>query len=208
MRRLLRLSRTIAAVFGVGGVVAASAFATAGSASAATLYTDSTHTTTVPVGTQATAVLSSPTIAFNGLITNASSDSTLVLSLATNSGDEVVANIITGTFTNSSPLAVSGNFATPWQLVISGSSSVSGSNLVWASSSVNDVSVNIGSSPLGGTFTGSLTSGVSAVEPSSGEAPVSLDLVNASSLSNPTLGSGTATGSYTLTGAAASYSLG
>lgn len=203
MRRIVRLGRTIAAVFGVGGVVAASAFATAGTASAATLYTTPAHTTLVPVGTTAIATLESPDIVFNGPITNSSTGSTVSLSLTQNSGGVVGANVIGGTFTGGAPLSGMPNFNPPWQVVVSGSSSTSGSALVWPAS-VNNVSFTFGGLPV----TGNLTSGVLAAEPSAAGAPVSLWLDNAGTLSNPLLGSGTVTGQYVLAGPAANFSLG
>lgn len=186
---------------GFGSVVAASAFATAGPASAATLYTDGTHTTPVAVSTTASASLLSSSITFSGPIDNESPASTLTLSLTQNSGGVIGADITDGTFPNGNPLSVVGNFDKPWQLVISGSSSTN----VWTSASINNVNVTFGGID---TFTGNLTSGVSATQPSSG--PPTVSLVNAGTLtgSPPIGGSGTVTGEYELAGTAASFSIG
>jgi hypothetical protein len=125
-------------------------------------------------------------------------------SLSANSG-LLGADVTSGTFAGCRN-TMTANTITHWRLQVTGSGVVVGSNTVFSSATVRAVSLSF----AGGTYTGDLTSGVTASQPISADAPVSLVLANASRIVGPLTGSGSGqiTGTYTLTGLAASYSLG
>jgi hypothetical protein len=181
------------AILGIGSSVA----------SAATLYTDSSHTAAVAVGTTAVGTSGSVTLSSGSTVVNSCTSSSLTLSLTTNSGGTVVGDVTAGSFSGCR-LATTANTATHWRLQVTGSGTTVGSNTVFASTTVRAVSVTF----AGGTYTGDLTSGVVAQQPVAGGAPLSLVLTNASRLAGPLTSNGQVTGTYTLTGAAAAYSLG
>jgi hypothetical protein len=180
------------AVIGIGSSVA----------SAAMLYTNSTHVTAVAVGTTAVATSDTVTLASGSTTVNSCTSSSLTLSLNGNSGGTVSANVTGGSFSGCR-LFTTANTATPWRVVITGSGTTLGGNTIFANASIRAVSVTF----AGGNYTGDLTSGVTAQQPVSGE-PVSISLSNASRLAGPLTSNGQVTGAYTLTGVASAYSLG
>jgi hypothetical protein len=174
----------------------------AASSMAATLYTTKAHTTPVAVGT--TAVGKSGVVSlFSGKTkVNSCKSSLLDLKVTTNSGGTVAAQITGGTFTTCS-LATTVN--APWNpgLQVTGAGVVKGTKTVF-SASVGGVSVNF----AGGTYTGNLTTNITASQPTGAGAPLSLVLTKSGSLSGPLTSDGVVTATYKLTGAAAKYSLG
>ena len=70
--------------------------------------------------------------------------------------------------------------------------------------SVDGVSVNFAN----GNYTGNLTTGISASQPTKAGAPLTLTLTKAGTLTGPLTSDGLVTATYKFTGAAAKYSLG
>jgi hypothetical protein len=164
-------------------------------ASAATLYTDSTLRTPVALGATAVGTAGVVTLSSGTTTVNSCSSSSLNLSLVTNSGGNVVANVTGGSFTGCRyPTTVNATAAAPWRLTVTGTASP-------FTATVRAVSVTF----LGGTYTGDLLTGVTALS----GAPLSLVLNNASRLAGPLTSNGTVTGTYRLTGTpASSWALG
>jgi hypothetical protein len=192
--------------FAVTIAASAAAMGTIGAASsmAATLYTTKAHTTPVAVGT--TAVGKSGVVSlFSGKTkVNSCKSSSLNLKVTTNSGGTVAAQITGGTFTNCSlATTVTG---TPWSpgLQVTGSGVVTGTKTVFSSTSVSGVNVQF----AGGTYTGNLTTNITASEPTGAGAPLSLVLKKSGTLTGPLTSDGVVTATYKLTAAAAKYSLG
>lgn len=172
----------------------------AGSAFAATLYTTSAHTKAVKVGTTATGTSGVVSLYSSGSKVNSCKSSTLKLKLTANSGGTVAAEITGGSFANCS---LATTVDAPWTpgLQITGSGTPGGSGTSYAAT-VGGVAVTF----AGGKYTGNLTTGVTALQPTKGA--LQLQLVNAASLSGPLTSDGTVTATYKLTGTAAKYSLG
>jgi len=192
--------------FAAGLAVSAAALGTAGvgSSMAATLYTTAAHTTAVPVGTTAVGTSGVVSLYSGKTKVNSCKKSSLDLKLTQNSGGTVAAQITSGTFTSCSlATTVTG---TPWSpgLVVSGSGVASGTKTVWSNTSVGGVSVEF----AGGTYTGNLTTNITASQPTGKGAPLSLVLKKSGSLSGPLTNDGVVTATYKFTGAAAKYSLG
>jgi hypothetical protein len=180
-------------VLGVGASVA----------SAATLYTNSAHTTPVPVGTTMVATANAVRMLTGTTTVNSCSSWTLNLSVTSNSGGRSGWDVYGGSFSGCR-LAITGNFSPPWRFVVTGSGAASGSNTVFSSASLTGVSLTF----AGGTYTGDLTSGVTASQPTSAGAPICLVFTNASHLSGPLASNLLLSSTACLTGAAASDSLG
>ena len=207
MRKRLILGATLAvAVIGIG----------ASSASAATLYTTSAHTTAVAVGTTFTA--STPTTAgFNYTwswaleVWERCNNASYTFKVTKNSAGVFKAEATSAAFNlcEHFPLHQTAGNGT---LEINGSSITVGTGKAWLGSSLKEV--NIESTSPKFLATGTLTSakgnppekGVSAQQPAAG-APVSVVLSNAGTLESGFSGA-LVNANYTLTGAAASYSLG
>jgi hypothetical protein len=170
-----------------------------GSASAATLYTTSAHTTPVAVGTSFSAVSNGTYYIYYGPSLVDFCLPSYTFQVAQNSGGIFKANIIArkpncGIYNWGAILTGA--------LTISGSSTTVGSNKAWASTSLT------GALALSGhTYTENFTgAGVSAQQPTTGGSPVSIVLNNAGTMTTPGVtGTYTGTGSYNL---GASYSLG
>jgi hypothetical protein len=177
----------------------------ASAASAVGLYTDSAHTAFVPAGTTAVASSSGIALLSGSTVVNSCTSSSLTLSLTDNGSVSrtVSANVIPPSSFSGCRLATTANLATPWRVQIVGSCTIPSSNEVWGAS-VRAVSVTF----AGGTYTGDLTTGVTAQQPVMGRHPVSLVFANAARLSGPLTSNGAVTGTYTLIGLAANYSLG
>jgi hypothetical protein len=178
----------------------------ASAASAAKLYTNSAHSAFVPVGTTATGTSSGVALLSGSTVVNSCTSSSLTLSLTDNGSVSrtVSANIISPSTFSGCRLATTANVATPWRLSVTGAHTVVSGVDIFSSTAVRAVSVTF----AGGTYTGDLTTGVTAQQPDAARAPLSLVLDRASRLSGPLTSNGQVTGTYTLTGTAAAYSLG
>jgi hypothetical protein len=184
------LAATVVLGFGVGG------------ASAATLFTNGGHGTTVAVGATASATATSPVVLTSATSQlNVCNTSTLNLTLAQNSGGTVVGTITSGTFASCNPLPATGLFSPAWKLTVSGSPTTSGGVTSWAAS-VASVGFSLG----GGTYTGNLTTGVTARQTGAGGA-VSLNFNDAGTLSGPLTTNGRIDANYSFEGGASTYSL-
>jgi hypothetical protein len=173
------------------------------SASAATLYTNSAHTTPVPVGT--TIFASNPPSTYywiyhasSGSVLDVCATNRMYLQVTQNSG---------GVFKASTAIARDLiNCANSWSanvsggLQISGSSTTVGANKSWASTTLTG-SVWLTGITLNENFTGA---GVSAQQPTAGASPVSVVLDHAATFAGGTLNL-KVSGTYQLSGA---YSLG
>jgi hypothetical protein len=208
MRKRLTLAATLSvAVIGIG----------AGSASAATLYTTSAHTTAVAVGTTFTASTPSGAGTWNYEWTSAGvgvwercNNANYNFKVTKNSLGVFKAETTGGAFNTCEFESLTPN--APATLEITGSSITVGTGKAWLGSVLNNVAVKMNG---GSVVSGSLTSatgnppanGVSAQQPAAA-APVSVVLSNAGTLTSGLFGATKVTAKYTLTGAAASYSLG
>jgi len=205
MRKRITLAATLAvAAIGIG----------ASSASAATLYTTSAHTTAVAVGTTFTA--STPTTAgYNytwnspslGLVARCNS-AKYTFKVTKNSLGVFKAETTTGSFSSCEPELSGSNFGVI--LEITGSSITVGTGKAWLGSTLKEINIFWGGANTFGSLTSATgnppANGVSAQQPAAA-VPVSVVLSNAGTLNSP-VGPATVTGSYTLTGTAANYSLG
>jgi hypothetical protein len=193
-------------------LVAAAALAAGitGSASAATLYTTSAHTTPVAVGTDFGMVTppGATYYMYHGVNNPIDFCQPLYLFHVVQNSGGVFKSNITG---RKLSCAVNGwGWVTTGALTISGSSTTVGSNKVWVGTSLT------GALTLGGnTYTENFTgAGVSAQQPTTGGSPVSIVLNNAGTMTTPGMTGGpiTVTGSFNFvtqaTGALAPYSLG
>jgi hypothetical protein len=197
------MSMRIRAILISSAVATTAALGMAGGASAATLFTTSAHTTAVATGTTAGATNTTPVVLTSATSTlNTCNTSTLSLILDTNSGGTVTGRITSGSFTGCAPLPATGLFSTPWQLHVSGSATVSGGITTWSNASVTNVGFSLG----GGSYSGSLTTGVSAQQTHTGG--VCLVFNDAGQLSGPLTTNGRIDTRYCFEGTAASYSLG
>jgi hypothetical protein len=135
---------------------------------------------------------------------NSCTSSSLNLLLVDNgaTSGSAVANVTSGSFSGRR-LPTTANTATPWRLTITGSPTRIGGSDVFAAQ-VRAASVTFAAD----TYTGNLTTGVSASELTTVGAPVSLVLSSASRLSGPLTSNGQVAGTYTLVGGAANCSLG
>jgi hypothetical protein len=177
----------------------------ASTASAAGLYTTTAHSTLVPVGTVGSATAGVITLTSGPAPTtiNTCSSASLTLSVTTNSGGTVVLDVTAGTFTGCR-LPMTANATTHWRITITGDCIPVGTDSLWYGTTISGVSVTFG----GGTYTGSLTSGVWARQDTTAKAPVRVELVNAARVAGPLTSDAHLWGSYSLTGTAAAYSLG
>jgi len=207
MRKRLMLAATLAvAAIAVG----------AGSASAATLYTTSAHTTAVAVGTTFTA--STPTTAgFNYTwswaleVWERCNNASYTFKVTKNSGGVFTATATSAAFNVCEHFALH-DTATNGTLEINGSGVAVGTTKAWLGSSLKEAFIEIVSPKF--LASGTLTSakgnppekGVFAQQPAAG-APVSVVFNNAGTLESAFSGA-LVNANYTLTGAAASYSLG
>jgi hypothetical protein len=209
MRKRITLAATLAvAVIGIG----------AGSASAATLYTTTAHTTAVPVGTTFTASTPSGAGTWNYEWTSTlvglwerCNNASYTFKVTKNSLGVFQAQPSGGTWNGCEPwkLTYVGN---PSTLEVTGSSITVGTGKAWLGSTFKAVAVKTEYSEIvGGTLTSATgnppANGVSAQQPAAA-APVSVVLGNAGTLESFANGPTKVTAKYTLTGAAASYSLG
>lgn len=195
----------------------------ASSASAATLYTTSAQTTAVPVGTTFTASATVPivkkdvfVISSGELATLGCEGASLSYKVTQNSGGVFKATLTAGgnvlKFGCTSPMegiSVGGG-----ALQISGSSVANGANTAWLGSTISNIGWKLIGVP--GQMYGSLTSatgsppknGVFSQQPTAAKAPVSIVLEHAAGLTECQVFSGcNPSATYTLTGAAAAYSL-
>jgi hypothetical protein len=187
IRALLFLPALATAALGIG----------ASSASAATLWTTNAHSARVTVGSTATADvignldLTLPT----GTVANRCTGGDLGVTVEENSDVRVSLNVTSGFFTG----CTAGVLPTfPWTLTVTGNGTVVAPNIRWAAI-VDHVAFDIAGFP--GVFSGNLTTGVTAGQPTSGTTPITLNLADAGSASNPNVGTGFIDGNIQLTSA-------
>ena len=188
--------------FIISALAATALLSAAGSASAATLFTTASHATRVTVGATAVGTGTNVDLTSGSSVINHCGHSALNLTLAQNNDTEVIGNVTGGSF-NVCNSPVQGTFTTPWSLRISGTGTVSGTNTCW-----NGRVLGVVFDLLGGSYSGSLTTGVTACQPTATGAPLSLKLASAGFVVGPLTGNGRIDGSYVFTGSPASgYSL-
>jgi hypothetical protein len=196
----------------------------ASSASAATLYTTNAQKTAVPVGTTFTAKATVPVVEgfpyvfvmySNETGVDGCEGASMSYKVTQNSGGVFKAAL---TENNTFPCAIGLNgYGLSSTLQISGSSVANGANTAWLGSTISNIGWKFNG--LGGEIFGSLTSatgsppkkGVFSQQPTAAKAPVSIVLEHAPGL-NPICLEGAwpncnPSATYTLTGAAAAYSL-
>jgi len=209
MRKRITLAATLAvAAIGIG----------ASSASAATLYTTSAHTTAVAVGTTFTASTPSGAGTWNYEWTSGGiglwercNNASYTFKVTKNSLGVFQAQPSNGAWNGCEPWLLTWNGTTS-TLEVTGSSITVGTGKAWLGSTFKEVAVKV-SQPdvVHGTLTSATgnppVNGVSAQQPAAA-APVSVVLANAGTLESMVFGATKVTAKYTLTGAAASYSLG
>jgi hypothetical protein len=208
MRKRITLAATLAiAAIGIG----------ASSASAATLYTTSAHTTAVPVGTTITATIPAGkewTLSLEGGgAVEVCFGGTLALKVTQNSAGVVKAEVTGGTFAPNCVGLAQMSASAGGELQISGSSVANGSNSAWLGSTLKGVHWALTGI---GSWTGNFTSatgsppakGVFSQQPTTAKAPVSVVLANAKKLDGTPWSNPEVSATYTFTGTAAAYSLG
>lgn len=204
--------------------LAVAAVAIPSAASAATLYTTSAQKTAVPVGTTFTASATVPIVEkyvwvmYSGpSAVNGCEGTSLSYKVTQNSGGVFKATLTAGGNVVKPGCAapMEGISHTGNVLQISGSSVVNGANTAWLSSTISNVGWK--ATGLPGQMFGSLTSatgsppknGVFSQQPTAAKAPVSVVLEHAATAECIGVWPGcSASATYTLTGAAAAYSLG
>jgi hypothetical protein len=175
--------------------------AAAHGATAATLYTDWTLSSTVTPGTTANASTYFTPVGFaNGTTSiNSCPSSALTTTVSGNAFDTVTLTVTAGTFTGCSPLAVTGTFTTPWEITITGPATTVGSVTRWVGFMTN-VAFTMG----GNAYSGTVTSGVTAQQTDT-DGLLCLTLTDAGRWSGSATTNGRFTTKYCLTGAAAAY---
>jgi hypothetical protein len=177
------------------------------SASAATLFTTSAHTTRVTVGATASATATTNirlTSGTSGSTVNNCNNSALSLALRQNNDTKVIGAITAGSFSNCAPFATVATFSgtsSQWTLTVSGNSTTSGTRTQWAAS-VDSVSVDFANGNYRGNF-----GNVTAYQPTATGAPLCLEFASSGSLVGPLTGDGRVDGTYCFDGASAAYSL-
>ena len=182
-------------------------------ASADTLFTTTSHTTPVSIGSTATATSGTVTAIRDGTTVNTCAASTLSLELEQNSSTVVSGTFTSGAFTGCF-LSAAGDF--PWRFTIRGSGHQIGNppgtrftNVTW-----DDVSATLwGVSAGDGTLTDATSvlgaDGASVREGQNDGSSICFELSNAGTLSGPLLDDGKVSANYCLEGAAATaWSLG
>ena len=183
-------------------LAAATLAISASGASAATLFTSAAHTTRVTVGATASATLTTPLTITSGAVGFITcTHSTLHLSVSQNTDAAVVGTVVAASLSPcTSPITA--NVVTPWKLTITGTSTMVGAFTRW-NAAIDNVSFNL----LGGLYTGNLTTGVTATQPTAAGAPICIHMAVAGSVSGPLLGDGRFDGTYCLSGSSAAFSL-
>jgi hypothetical protein len=180
------------------------------SASAATLFTTTAHSTRVTVG--ATGVVTSErsidltSAASPGTAINSCAHSSLHVLLSENTTARTTFTVDASSFTDCTGMLgpVAGTHGTPWKFTITGEGTMVGAQTSYTAA-LHNLVFDDGAQA---TFTGNLTSGVTVTQPTSSAAPICVDLNAAGTVSNPTLGGGLIDGKYCFTpGAAAGWSL-
>jgi hypothetical protein len=173
-------------------------------ASAATLYTDTAHTTAVSVGSTASIANTTPWVWTSVTSTlNTCTTSTIGLSVDQNSGGTVTATFTSGTpFTGCSPLPIVPLYTTPWTLTISGSPTTTGDVTAWRAS-LTGFRFVLG----GGSYSGDIETGVTARQ-TGADGHVCLNFDHAGSFSGPLTANGLIDANYCFEGGASSWSLG
>jgi hypothetical protein len=183
--------------------IASAGLSMASAAPAATLFTNTAHTTPVAVGTTASATNATPivfTSATSALFSCTAS--TLSLTLDQNTGGTVIGTFTSGTVTGCSPLPLTPLFTQAWKLTISGAPTTIADVTRWPAS-ITGVHFLLG----GGTYHGNLETGVTARQTGAG-GHTCLDLNDAGQLAGPLSTNMRLDTSYCFEGTASAYSLG
>jgi hypothetical protein len=168
-------------------------------ASAATLWTTPAHTTRVPFGSTAVATSEGGiTLTSGGFVVDSCLHSSLAMTLMENDMTGVALTVTTSSFSGCAGElgTITGTHGTAlWRLTVKGSGTVSGTTTVFASQ-FDNVVFDAGA---GGTYSGTLTTGVQASQPTAGGAPICVTLVNAGPGGGTGI-TGTMDGKYCFTG--------
>jgi len=182
----------------------------AGSATAATLYNNAAHFTPVSVGATGSLALTSP-YTWTQVITttgntplhaalNTCTQSTLKVRVGRNDGT-VSGTVVTSAFGGCTPFALVPTL--PWTLVVQGAGTSAPPISHW-NAALDNFKFVLG----GATYSGNITTGVTATEPTTGTAPVCIAFKDALSFSGQLWQNVPTDGTYCFEGAAATWSLG
>jgi hypothetical protein len=180
---------------------------TANGASAATLFTNTAHSTRVTVG--ATASISSAnwrwTSGTSGSTMETCNASTFSLTLVQNNDNKVIGAVNGASFTGCAPFPTltptfSGT-STTWTFTIDGTSTVSGTRTQWTAA-LHNFSFDFGN----GNYRGNIAN-LTAWQPTASPSPVCIEFASAGSFVGPLTGDGRVDTTYCFEGAAAAWSL-
>jgi hypothetical protein len=180
---------------------------TADTASAATLFTSTGHTSRVSVGSTGSISTTSVrlTSGTSGSTVEACSNSTLNLTVVQNNDTRVVLAVHSGSFTTCSPFpTIQPTFSgtsTPWTFTVAGTGTVSGTRTQWATS-LDGMSYDFG----GGNYRGNFAN-LTAWQRTASPSPVCIEFASAGSIVGPLTGDGRLDTTYCFEGGAAGWSL-
>jgi len=166
-------------------------------ASAATLFTTTAHTTRVTVGSTATAdVVGNLDFTLPpGTVADRCTGGSFTLVVAQNSDALISLRVgsggFAGCFSSKTP-----TFTVPWTVTITGAGTVRAPNLSYGAT-LHRLAYDMAGFP--GMFVGNLESGVTALQPTAGTSPITINLENAASLTNPSVGTENLDGNLRLT---------
>jgi hypothetical protein len=154
------------------------------SASAATLFTTAAHTTRVSVGaTLSATVLPTLDLTAGGVVQNSCTAGNFdIIVGGNNDASGVDLRVVSGSIGPCDSRAVTPTF--PWTVTITGNGSPNGTNTTW-NATVHNSAFHVAGF---GLFTGTLSTGVMALQPTVGASPVTLNLANAGPARNHVLG--------------------
>jgi len=172
------------------------------SASAATLFTTSAHTTTVSVGAAASATATSPLVLTSATsVLNTCTSSTLNMTVDQNSGGTVSALITSGSYAVCAPFSMS--FTGTSKKIITGSPITVAGMTFWTQVTVKHWALDL----FNQNYTGDIVSGVTVSQPHA-SGPMCIRFSDAGTVSGPLTGNGRLDGNYCFTGASSGWSLG
>lgn len=183
-------------------------------AGATGLYTTAAPPTLVPVNTVITASSAVMSITSGITTINTCTTSSLTLKVTANAGgagNSVKLQVTGGAFNGCTfPTTATG---LPWAgVTVSGGSVAAGTDSVWANTKVDGTSLTFLGSPYTGTLTAAFgappANGMSMRQPTAAGVPVSLVAAAAPQLTGPLTANGKVSGTWTFTGAAATYTVG
>jgi hypothetical protein len=190
IRALLLTPLLAAAALGVG----------ASGASAATLFTQTAHSSRVPLGTTGIAhSVGGATFTSGTAVINTCTSAALHFDVKTNNHTHVVLTVTSQTFTGCTvPVTVTPHS----EITVNGTGAAFGPETAW-----NATVIGFRFDMLGGLYTGNLTTGVTVSQPTAGTSPLSMHNRAAGTFTGPLTGNGRLAVTYRLTGHAAGWSL-